>query len=143
MMKRTLNDKDQKNLSPPPVRRKVESTTTSEIPRSTYLSLAHSLLSTEKAVASFFTPASKKEPDLITWRTVDNSLLVGRYKGPPPRRRKIAAFDFVCPFFLSISRHPDITAFVGLNSDTNIIWQCVWQGPFRLEMVGCERPWQA
>ena len=56
-------------------------------------------------MASFFTPASKKEPEKMTWRVVHNALLVGRYKPEtgsldqkviPPKRRKIAAFDFVC-----------------------------------------------
>ncbi|KAI9745369.1 MAG: hypothetical protein M4579_007654, partial [Chaenotheca gracillima] len=52
-----------------------------------------------KAVSNFFTPASKKEPEKTTWRTVDNSLLVARYavsqdQEPEQKRRKIAAFDF-------------------------------------------------
>ncbi|KAI9831427.1 MAG: hypothetical protein M1819_005026 [Sarea resinae] len=71
-------------VSPPPVRRKLQSTTT------------------KGAVAKFFTPASKKDPDPITWRIVDNSLLIGRYapassEGPSPPAPKvirIAAFDF-------------------------------------------------
>lgn len=56
----------------------------------------------EQAVASFFTPVSKKEPEKITWRVVKQSLLVGtseptNIKGDVPamKRRKIAAFDFV------------------------------------------------
>ncbi|KAL9119120.1 MAG: hypothetical protein Q9187_004323 [Circinaria calcarea] len=88
------------SLSPPPTKRKFESTTT------------------KKAVASFFTPVSQKEPERVTWRVVESSLLVGRYspspapkstpesatateggegkeKGEPVvKRRKIAAFDF-------------------------------------------------
>ena len=102
-MKRALDVKDKKeSLSPPPVKRKLESTITSESPP-LYLLSAHSMCRTEKAVASFFTPTSKREPEPIKWRTVDNSLLVGKYKGdgPPPRRRKIAAFDFVRSFRLS------------------------------------------
>ncbi|MCJ1358282.1 MAG: hypothetical protein MMC33_008281 [Icmadophila ericetorum] len=77
------------SLSPPMVKKRVESTTTSM---------------NRKAVTNFFTPASKKEPERIAWRVVDNSLLVGKYdpevvkgrgnQGLGIRRRKIAAFDF-------------------------------------------------
>ncbi|KIX04761.1 polynucleotide kinase 3'-phosphatase [Rhinocladiella mackenziei CBS 650.93] len=69
------------SISPPVVKRKIESTTTN------------------KAVASFFKPASQKEPDKLIWRTVENSLIVGRYDAssrPAPSRSlpvKIAAFD--------------------------------------------------
>ncbi len=59
----------------------------------------------EKALASFFTPTSKKEPENINWRTVNSTLLVGKYSPqtddksiePPTKRRKIAAFDLVSP----------------------------------------------
>ncbi|KAJ9197805.1 hypothetical protein DTO021D3_5436 [Paecilomyces variotii] len=72
------------SISPPPVKRKIESTTTS------------------KMVASFFTPASQKKPEKITWRILNNSLIIGRYSTDPTEkrltepgtRRKIAAFDF-------------------------------------------------
>jgi bifunctional polynucleotide phosphatase/kinase len=60
----------------------------------------------EQAVASFFKPTSekKKEPEKISWRTIDDSLLIGRhqtsgtevYMTKKPGKRKIAAFDFVC-----------------------------------------------
>ncbi|KAI9733233.1 MAG: hypothetical protein M1834_003317 [Cirrosporium novae-zelandiae] len=71
------------SVSPPSVRRKVESATT------------------RKAVANFFTPVSKKEPEPVAWRIVDQSLLVGKYTPKntsiitnlPKKRRKIAAFD--------------------------------------------------
>ena len=56
----------------------------------------------EDAVASFFTPLSRKEPEKTSWRIVNNSLLIGRYRtgdnncdGPPSKRRRIAGFDFV------------------------------------------------
>ncbi|KAF2018169.1 PNK3P-domain-containing protein [Aaosphaeria arxii CBS 175.79] len=70
-----------RGVSPPPAKRKQQSTTTS------------------KAVANFFTPASKKEPEKMTWRIVNESLLIGRYNAaaqliPKAGRRKIAAFDF-------------------------------------------------
>ena len=57
----------------------------------------------DKAISNFFTPASKKEPEKMTWRIVNESLLVGRYGAhmatlPAKQalgKRKIAAFDFV------------------------------------------------
>lgn len=69
-----------RDISPPPTKRKVAATTTS------------------KAVSNFFKPASQKEPEKITWHTVYDSLLVGRYEGATstnrPKPLKIAAFDF-------------------------------------------------
>ncbi|MCJ1395936.1 hypothetical protein MMC18_008822 [Xylographa bjoerkii] len=71
--------------SPPPLKRKIASTTTN------------------KTVASFFTPISKKDPDQITWRIIHNSLLHGKHKpksdrlndeGDHGKKCKIAAFDF-------------------------------------------------
>lgn len=57
----------------------------------------------DQAVVSFFTPASQKEPEKTTWRTVNKSLLVARYNHKSQlllqrgdsRRRRIAAFDLV------------------------------------------------
>ncbi|KAL2041201.1 hypothetical protein N7G274_006146 [Stereocaulon virgatum] len=70
------------SLSPPPSKkRKFESTTT------------------KKAVANFFTPASKKEPEKTVWAVINEGLLIARYNpakeanGTPTKRRKIAAFD--------------------------------------------------
>ncbi|KAL1981522.1 hypothetical protein VTN96DRAFT_2503 [Rasamsonia emersonii] len=70
-------------VSPPPLKRKIESTTTSQ------------------AVASFFTPASQKKPEKVTWRIVNNSLVVGKYSKDHTQnqqlqgdgKRKVAAFD--------------------------------------------------
>ncbi|KAL8948829.1 MAG: hypothetical protein Q9222_005013 [Ikaeria aurantiellina] len=69
------------SVSPPPLKRKIESTTTN------------------KAIAGFFTPSSKKNRDKTTWRVVKTTLLAGQYDSEPQRhesikRRKIAAFDF-------------------------------------------------
>jgi bifunctional polynucleotide phosphatase/kinase len=55
---------------------------------------------TEQAVSSFFTPASQKKPEKITWRIVKNSLVVGRYAKETDRKEgsekpKVAAFDLV------------------------------------------------
>lgn len=95
--------KREKSLSPPPVKkRRVESTTTSGL----YFYLAECsdrISSIEKTVSSFFTPMSKKEPEQITWRVVNESLLFARYQPNATektsdalrKRRKIAAFDLV------------------------------------------------
>ncbi|KAL8770356.1 MAG: hypothetical protein Q9209_003992 [Squamulea sp. 1 TL-2023] len=79
-------DVERGSVSPPPIKRKLESTTT------------------KKAVAGFFTPASKKSFDCTTkWKVINGTLLAGRYQSQEspgldePRttkRRKIAAFDF-------------------------------------------------
>jgi bifunctional polynucleotide phosphatase/kinase len=53
----------------------------------------------DKAVASFFKPASQKAPEKLSWRVVENSLVIGRHDPqiiPPQTRKlpvKIAAFD--------------------------------------------------
>jgi bifunctional polynucleotide phosphatase/kinase len=50
-------------------------------------------------VATFFKPASQKAPEKLSWRTVENSLIIGRYdpQTTPPQTLKhpvkIAAFD--------------------------------------------------
>ncbi|KAI9373296.1 polynucleotide kinase 3 phosphatase-domain-containing protein [Aspergillus egyptiacus] len=67
-------------ISPPPLRRKVETTV--------------------KISTSFFTPASKKKGGPVTWRIVDNSLIVGKYTVSDRDQKrstgkpKVAAFDF-------------------------------------------------
>ncbi|KAL5324305.1 hypothetical protein ACEPPN_008850 [Leptodophora sp. 'Broadleaf-Isolate-01'] len=81
-------------ISPPPLRRKLQSNTT------------------QTAVASFFTPSSQKPPEKITWQErapnddTPDSLVVGKYEpakdstmsekptGGEMKRHKIAAFDF-------------------------------------------------
>ncbi|KAL4760806.1 putative DNA 3'-phosphatase Tpp1 [Aspergillus foveolatus] len=73
-----------RSISPPPLRRKPETL--------------------KKSVAtSFFTPVSqrKTEPTSISWRIVNNTLIVGKFSlgpGEPPQKSsgkpKIAAFDF-------------------------------------------------
>jgi bifunctional polynucleotide phosphatase/kinase len=56
----------------------------------------------ETVASSFFTPASKKKPESIAWRIVNNSLIVGKFSPESNQERKasdkprIAAFDFVC-----------------------------------------------
>ncbi|KAI9829083.1 MAG: hypothetical protein M1832_000106 [Thelocarpon impressellum] len=68
------------------IKRKVQSTTTKD------------------AVAGFFTPASKKDPEKMAWRIVRGSLLVARFTGEKAnaadgntaKRRRIAGFDLVC-----------------------------------------------
>ncbi|KAE9377779.1 DNA kinase/phosphatase Pnk1 [Stipitochalara longipes BDJ] len=81
-------------ISPPPLRRKVQSTIT------------------QTAVASFFTPASQKPSEKVLWQErapnddIPNTLLVGKYvpstepssalkdEGINTKRLKVAAFDF-------------------------------------------------
>ncbi|KAF8418544.1 putative DNA 3'-phosphatase Tpp1 [Tirmania nivea] len=67
------------DISPPPFKRKVMSTTTSA------------------TVANFFKPLSQKEPEKTTWRVIDKSLLVAKYDNKTiptySKPRKIAAFD--------------------------------------------------
>jgi hypothetical protein len=95
-------------VSPPPLRRKVQSTTTRT------RSLSHIYLKPfnyfiENAVASFFTPTSQKPPEKIIWQErapnddTPSTLLVGKYEPSDTlsdvqtsgKRRKVAAFDFV------------------------------------------------
>ncbi|EOA81178.1 uncharacterized protein SETTUDRAFT_100378 [Exserohilum turcica Et28A] len=72
-----------KDVSPPSSKRRQQSTTTSS----------------GKAVANFFTPASKKEPEKMVWRVIKNSLLVGRFGAATSAhsgatgKRRVAAFD--------------------------------------------------
>ncbi|KAI9643401.1 DNA kinase/phosphatase Pnk1 [Ciborinia camelliae] len=79
-------------ISPPPLRRKVQSTTT------------------QTAVASFFTPTSQKPPEKISWQErapnddTPSTLLVGKFEPSNSsakevlsrnlKRNKVAAFDF-------------------------------------------------
>ncbi|KAF2184429.1 PNK3P-domain-containing protein [Zopfia rhizophila CBS 207.26] len=81
-----------RGVSPPPTKRRQQSTTTN------------------KAVANFFTPVSKKEPERMSWRIVNDSLLIGRYHASaalqPAKsaiKRKIAAFDFDSTLIASAS----------------------------------------
>ncbi|KAL9097208.1 MAG: hypothetical protein Q9165_000635 [Trypethelium subeluteriae] len=76
------------SVSPPPVKRKIQSTTTSN------------------TVASFFTPTSRKEPEKVSWKIVDRTLLVGQHgelAQGGKRPRKIAAFDFDSTLITSVS----------------------------------------
>lgn len=99
------------SVSPPPVRRKIQSTTTRRLQRREPLHF-NSDKSTESAVASFFKPTSEKPPEKISWQERAEhddkpaTLLVGKYvpsDAVEPQstapfklpRRKIAAFDFV------------------------------------------------
>ena len=95
------------SISPPPLRRKVQSTTTRKLSLVivSYLSLTCHL---ENAVASFFTKTSQKPPEKIKWQerapnnNSPNSLIVGKYDPigdvgvtTDRKRLKVAAFDFV------------------------------------------------
>ena len=93
------------------------------------------MLLIDKAIATFFTPTSKKEPEKINWRILNSTLLIGKYTPktvdksaePASKRRKVAAFDLVSPstdpechvkaeFFLT-----HICGAVGFNTHTNNI----------------------
>ncbi|KAF8477536.1 polynucleotide kinase 3 phosphatase-domain-containing protein [Kalaharituber pfeilii] len=69
------------DISPPPLKRKVLSTTTST------------------TVANFFKPLSAKEPDKVTWRIINKSLILAKYNSTSSAAvnhftpRRIASFD--------------------------------------------------
>ena len=82
-----------KDVSPPPAKRKVQSTTN------------------QKQVASFFTPQSQKGPNKTVWRMVQDSLLVAKHQPEGTsrgnigsfKRRKVAAFDLDSTLIVSLS----------------------------------------
>jgi hypothetical protein len=83
--------------------------------------------SPDKAVANFFTPLSKKEPEKMSWRIVKDSLLVGRYATSAARpaakgKTKIAAFDFVIGLPYDGILTDDN---VGLDASLDRIWQSI------------------
>lgn len=101
--------KRERSVSPPPLKkRKLDSTTTSESSQCLFLLSKDQNLCIvpwiEKAVSQFFTPVSKKEPEQVTWRIINESLLFASHEPnldlknntPPEKRRRIAAFDLVC-----------------------------------------------
>jgi hypothetical protein len=84
----------------------------------------------DKAVANFFTPLSKKEPEKMSWRIVKDSLLVGRYATSATRsaakgKIKIAAFDFVRPWTALPYDDTLTDDNVGLNASYDRIWQSI------------------
>ncbi|KFY10797.1 hypothetical protein V492_04843, partial [Pseudogymnoascus sp. VKM F-4246] len=100
--KRKNDERDEKPISPPPVKRKVQSKTTKD------------------AVSSFFKPSSQKPPEPVTWseRSVNEdtptSLIVGKYFPPGTSaapngaaaagpKKKIAAFDLDWTLVKSVS----------------------------------------
>ncbi|KAG9656623.1 PNK3P-domain-containing protein, partial [Aureobasidium melanogenum] len=70
------------SVSPPPLKRTTPSASTT----------------TSAAVANFFKPASQKDPEKLTWKVIENTLLYCKYDKADSfaadRPRKIAAFDF-------------------------------------------------
>lgn len=83
----------QYEISPPPTKRRVQSTIN------------------QKQVASFFTPTSRKSPSRTTWRSIRDSLLIAKYEPEirddhtgPTKRTKIAAFDLDCTLIISVSK---------------------------------------
>ena len=94
------------DISPPPLKRKVVSTTTSMW---TSNCKNHSLIRIPgrrltyncqgATVANFFKPLSAKDPERVSWRILNKSLLVAKYdnKSIPAYStpRKVASFDLV------------------------------------------------
>lgn len=85
----------------------VKSSVTSKLQALTPTLDGKALILTEASIAEFFKPASEKEKSSLSWRTVDETLLVGTYRPNrsldtptgdirAPKRRRIAGFDFVC-----------------------------------------------
>lgn len=92
-------------ISPPPLRRKVESTMNSECPEKDPMRPMLTIVPLpEKAAANFFTPASQKKPEPIKWRVLGTSLIVGKFIPEnhsqilSQKDRKVAAFDLVSYF---------------------------------------------
>lgn len=75
----SLKRSSERDISPPPAKRKAAATIT------------------QKAVANFFKPASAKEPEKIAFQTVQKTVVVGRCENATstfrPKPTKIAAFD--------------------------------------------------
>ncbi|BCR83768.1 putative DNA 3'-phosphatase Tpp1 [Aspergillus chevalieri] len=85
-------------ISPPPLKRTAATTATTTTKTTV----------TTKSAANFFTPLSQKKPDPLTWRTVNNTLIIGRYAGQKHKRstakkQKIAAFDLDSTLITSAS----------------------------------------
>ncbi|RLL94541.1 hypothetical protein CFD26_104270 [Aspergillus turcosus] len=114
-------------ISPPPLKRKVESTVT------------------KRTVASFFTPTSQKKPEKITWRVVNNSVVIGKYTTDPgdqPARRekaKVAAFDLVSPAGFTKFEDKLTTHDAGLHFGRDSLRQQLSPGLFGLEVVFSQR----
>lgn len=145
------------SISPPPLRAKKQSSTTSAW-RWTHVYLyAFHLLTTlsESAVASFFTPQSQKPAETTTktiWQqrsphdSTTSTLLVGKYNKPPPEpvinRRKVAAFDFVGvmlrTYVLLLTY-----CYVGWYAGQEHIWQEVHSWSQGLDMVESGCYWKA
>ncbi|KAK2808825.1 hypothetical protein FQN50_004301 [Emmonsiellopsis sp. PD_5] len=87
----------ERDISPPPLKRKAVKTTTTTTTTTTTAITTH-----KTAPSNFFTPLSRKKPEQIGWRVVHNSCVIGRYGkdkstlklGPTiGSRRRVAAFD--------------------------------------------------
>ncbi|KAK4989687.1 DNA kinase/phosphatase Pnk1 [Elasticomyces elasticus] len=89
-LKRQLST-NERSVSPPLAKRRLQSVTT------------------KTAIASFFTPASQKEPEKTSWHVHDETLLIARYGSatltalPTSRPAKVAAFDFDSTLITSAS----------------------------------------
>jgi hypothetical protein len=123
-LKRRATTKDV-SISPPPTKRKQISTTTRKLFQPSMISSAtHAdICAQENAVVSFFTPASKKEPEKIIWRVINDSLLIARYNAKGTNKadilekgHRIAGFDLVR--IANISASSSITSLIQARSRT-------------------------
>jgi len=93
----------------------------------------------ETAVASFFTPLSKKPPEKTIWQErapdddTSSTLLVGRYEPDnnsdklvfgqvAQRKPKVAAFDFVSYRSNQLTQSVLTAYFIGFYTDSNEFW---------------------
>jgi hypothetical protein len=128
-----------RGVSPPPSKRKQQSTTTSTVRDSPCREMLLTGI-TGKAVASFFTPLSKKEPEKMSWRIVKDSLLVGRYATSAGRpaakdKTKIAAFDLVRLHTKALYECTLTDDNVGLNANHFRFWKGIQSWCNGLEVV--------
>lgn len=130
------------SVSPPLLRRKVQSSTTRKfsVQQDLFSRNYQAHICIETAVASFFTPASQKTPEKTLWseRAPNNdtpsTLLVGRYVKEDPLRptipvrgekpkTKIAAFDFVRAVHNLKPEDLSLIDVLGFYIDSDVVWQ--------------------
>ena len=153
------------SISPPPMKRQIQSAVTSEhldpsrgifntsIQINSMLSRPISNPSViESSVASFFTPASQRPKSQVKWeerapaKDEPTSLLVARFgsqdaspSSHSPGKRKIAAFDLVGSHPFIITSSPIAYKGQGLDSDSPRIGQETCRECAGLEVVSPER----
>jgi hypothetical protein len=103
------------------------------------------LISAGKAVANFFTPASKKTTEPVQWSIVHGTLLKGHFKKEEgegaSKRRKVAAFDFVCVTPQGLKAY--ISDVQGLYFDNDFLRERLWQRCQGLEVAPRQHTFEA